>query len=251
MPHPTAPDPRFSATLVLEVPMRASLAMMMVGLLVACGSHEGDEPGECSDGADNDHDGYFDCNDLDCTFAPACDGEGGGTDTDTGTDTTGGGDPDPRLLELSSVDIAYTMAIDFELPVFGVEDCTMIYAGAGSARTAAAAEASTERVTFAGTWKKTGGTCPSELDELIWADADGQAFHTFRFSSGLATIEEWHAHERADAHSADDSSKPHWFMTEMGETYDHGSPAVTHLFEEKVGEIQATLKHSVTITFAK
>ncbi len=34
--------------------------------------YEGDEPGECSDGADNDRDGDFDCKDSQCAGAPAC-----------------------------------------------------------------------------------------------------------------------------------------------------------------------------------
>jgi hypothetical protein len=34
--------------------------------------YEGDEPGECLDGADNDQDGLFDCDDPDCSGAPAC-----------------------------------------------------------------------------------------------------------------------------------------------------------------------------------
>jgi hypothetical protein len=33
---------------------------------------EGDNPGECADGADNDRDGRFDCGDEGCTGAPAC-----------------------------------------------------------------------------------------------------------------------------------------------------------------------------------
>ena len=33
---------------------------------------EGDEPGECSDGADNDQDGLFDCLDPNCMGAPSC-----------------------------------------------------------------------------------------------------------------------------------------------------------------------------------
>ena len=34
--------------------------------------YEGDEPGECSDGADNDKDGLFDCDDDQCSGAPVC-----------------------------------------------------------------------------------------------------------------------------------------------------------------------------------
>ena len=37
---------------------------------------EGQEPGQCEDGADNDGDGYFDCDDNDCFNAPACGGTG-------------------------------------------------------------------------------------------------------------------------------------------------------------------------------
>ena len=33
---------------------------------------EGDDPGECEDGADNDFDGAYDCDDSDCAGAPAC-----------------------------------------------------------------------------------------------------------------------------------------------------------------------------------
>lgn len=38
-------------------------------------AREGSEPGQCDDGADNDGDGYFDCDDNDCFTAPACTGE--------------------------------------------------------------------------------------------------------------------------------------------------------------------------------
>ncbi len=52
-------------------------------ILIACGSDaklstsvdaelEGDDPGECADGADNDSDGDFDCDDADCVDAPEC-----------------------------------------------------------------------------------------------------------------------------------------------------------------------------------
>ncbi len=38
--------------------------------------YEGDEPGECSDGADNDKDGLFDCDDDQCAGSPACKDDG-------------------------------------------------------------------------------------------------------------------------------------------------------------------------------
>jgi hypothetical protein len=58
--------------LVLVVCLASSLS------LFACGGgdnpeeYEGDEPGECSDEADNDRDGQFDCDDSGCANSPAC-----------------------------------------------------------------------------------------------------------------------------------------------------------------------------------
>jgi hypothetical protein len=46
------------------------------------GNYEGDQPGECSDGADNDQDGLFDCDDPDCFGAPDCGGDDDDDDDD-------------------------------------------------------------------------------------------------------------------------------------------------------------------------
>ena len=54
------------------LPLLITLALLTLGL-AACTDIEGNEPGECSDGADNDSDRYFDCEDIDCWGAPACD----------------------------------------------------------------------------------------------------------------------------------------------------------------------------------
>ena len=45
---------------------------------------EGTEVGDCTDGADNDGDGRYDCDDDSCAGAPACQG-----DTGEGQDTSG------------------------------------------------------------------------------------------------------------------------------------------------------------------
>ena len=45
---------------------------------------EGQNPGECADGADNDSDGQFDCDDPDCFGSPDCEAD---TDTDSDADT--------------------------------------------------------------------------------------------------------------------------------------------------------------------
>ena len=48
----------------------------------ACGGEsEGDDPGECSDGADNDRNGTFDCDDPACAGAPVCKGPTGESPT--------------------------------------------------------------------------------------------------------------------------------------------------------------------------
>jgi formylglycine-generating enzyme required for sulfatase activity len=53
---------------------------------------EGDDPGECDDGADNDSDGLFDCTDEDCAGAPVCGGGDADSDTDSDTDSVADGD---------------------------------------------------------------------------------------------------------------------------------------------------------------
>ena len=48
---------------------------ILFGLLLFSGcskEYEGDEPGECEDGADNNQDGLFDCDDKGCEGAPVC-----------------------------------------------------------------------------------------------------------------------------------------------------------------------------------
>ncbi len=50
---------------------------------------EGDEPGECSDGADNDGDGAFDCDDSDCYGSPVCDDDDSGSSAPTFTPVEG------------------------------------------------------------------------------------------------------------------------------------------------------------------
>ncbi len=55
---------------------------------------EGDEAGECSDGADNDQNGLFDCDDEGCAGSPDCQEELGDTDTEGDTDTDADADTD-------------------------------------------------------------------------------------------------------------------------------------------------------------
>ncbi len=55
------------------------------GCLFGGGNIEGDEAGECADGADDDKDGAFDCDDEDCAGSPDCDEPAGTTPSTTPT----------------------------------------------------------------------------------------------------------------------------------------------------------------------
>jgi len=67
--------------------------LLSAGAGVGCASElEGDDVGECSDGADNDADGLFDCDDSDCFGSSDCDvtsNTTSSTTSTTGTTTTG------------------------------------------------------------------------------------------------------------------------------------------------------------------
>ena len=68
-----------SALQSLFRPLCGVVALCGLILLTACTQKspalEGDEPGECSDHADNDVDGLFDCADSDCHGAPDCESD--------------------------------------------------------------------------------------------------------------------------------------------------------------------------------
>jgi len=69
--------------------------LLVASLATACDSPaiEGQNPGECEDGADNDEDGTTDCLDSDCFSAPACAIDPG--DDDVGDDDDSGAGPAP------------------------------------------------------------------------------------------------------------------------------------------------------------
>ena len=82
--------------------------MTMIGVLFALGGCEGgddddtteeeiegDEAGECSDGADNDQDGLFDCDDAGCEGSPDCDGD----DDDISDDDDDASDDDDDISD--------------------------------------------------------------------------------------------------------------------------------------------------------
>ena len=80
--------------------MNARIMLILGGLLLACEEKdrvEGTEPGDCTDAADNDGDGLFDCEDDGCTGSPDCpdsdtgdednSSSSGGSDTNNSNDT--------------------------------------------------------------------------------------------------------------------------------------------------------------------
>jgi hypothetical protein len=77
-------------------PWHLALASVLVLSLAGCAeeAREGDVPGQCSDGQDNDGDGWIDCDEPECLSAAEC---GGGDDDDSAPgddDDTSGGDDD-------------------------------------------------------------------------------------------------------------------------------------------------------------
>jgi len=73
-----------------RVLLSAFVALIAVQLSCSTVAIEGQNVGECTDGADNDEDGLFDCVDPDCIPAPACAGD----DDDDDDDTIAPGDDD-------------------------------------------------------------------------------------------------------------------------------------------------------------
>ena len=118
------------------------LALALVQLCACPADVEGDDPGECSDGADNDRDLMFDCDDPDCAASPACDGvvdddddnlddddSGPPDDDDAGDDDSGGDDDDAVDDDDSTIDPGdVVLAEPVVLP--GDDPC---YAGAWAA----------------------------------------------------------------------------------------------------------------------
>ncbi|MCO4744774.1 MAG: carboxypeptidase regulatory-like domain-containing protein [Proteobacteria bacterium] len=101
-------------------------AALLLSLLVACGPGavegiEGTVAGECTDDADNDADGLFDCNDPDCSGAAAC--AEGDTDADTDADTDTDADADTDADTDTDTGSIFTWYVNTTEPPTGTHTC--------------------------------------------------------------------------------------------------------------------------------
>jgi hypothetical protein len=78
-------------------------------------NYEGDQPGECSDGADNDQDGLFDCNDPDCFGSPDCSGDDDDASPSNGV---------PQITNVTYVWIPATQTFEFSIDIEDL-DCDL------------------------------------------------------------------------------------------------------------------------------
>jgi hypothetical protein len=239
--------------------------MLLFGLLSCNGvtednGYEGDSPGECTDAADNDRDGYFDCDDNGCWNSPDC---GGDTDTDSDSDSDADSDADSdtdtdpdlaKLADLTSFTVAYTLTWDFDdsykdlLEFYGLGDCESHYHGDGTSL-----EVSGAKVTFTGNWALTDSTCVDSLQsaDAVWYDPSGQAFATFAFGTDGATLESWMEHKAQS--DTEPGGKNQWYITDMAEPFDWGTLHVHHTEQESTtieGIIPLLLTHDADFQLA-
>ena len=229
----------------------------MLLLFIACNTeYEGDEPGECTDGADNDRNGYIDCADVACFTHPDCSEEGDAdTDADADTDTDADGDSDadtdtdtdtdvPDIgTGWSEVTVVYTLTWVFDPPPFGLEDCEQHYDGWGELHSVEGA-----RTTFAGTWQRSSSTCAESLDDLVWVGS-GDAYTTLYLLGGADApthVDDWLVH--ADE-GDDDLKSADWWISEMEAELQ--GPATSHSEEEYVPKYFLTLTHDLTLDFVE
>ena len=236
--------------------------MVLVLSILGCSDSltEGVNPGECTDGEDNDADGYFDCEDHDCTGAPDCaDGledPGPAVDDtdepdveDTDAEDTGIGDP-PGDLAWSDMALQYVQTLDFAgafedtyCASYGLCDCTSTFAADGTA-----VESTPDRVTFIGTWRVAETDCNEMLVDAVWIPDTGGAFHSLHFLENGAVLDAWVAHGDEQDVAPNTDSQEQWFI------YDMGAPLATQRVEHTESMVdnsdpfvEIRVDHSVTV----
>lgn len=213
--------------------------MTILTLLLACATDiEGANPGECTDGADNDQDGYFDCGDNDCWGSPDCtegdadtDADADG-DSDSDADTDSDADADAPVGEnWKQLSLSYRLEWEFTMPVTGLSDCTQNYAGAGTQ-----SSADGQGPDFDGTWVMEDSDCNATLDSTVWTDDSGEAFHSIDLSADGKTWTGW------SAYSAD-KSDPEWFINGFTETLPAAGKSVVHREDEPIPDVPGLILH--------
>jgi hypothetical protein len=222
--------------------------MLSLVVLLACAKDvpiEGDDGGECSDGADNDQDGYFDCQDNGCWNSPDCAADAdtdADSDSDTDSDTDADSDADTDTdtdvdVSLAGFDTLESLTYDLHIDVddalcgLGVCDCTNHYSGDGSVSDGNGLE-----ITFDGSFALDSTDCDESLhsEDFVWTPTDGHAWHTFDFTAGAADLDSWVVHGRegdtepmANAHQNEQ-----FYITAMNEPFDADNGTCTHVESE-------------------
>jgi len=252
--------------------------------------YEGDDAGECSDGADNDRNGYFDCQDKGCWDSPDCDGSGnGGGDADTDVDADSDSDADSDvdtpncvadICELDTVTIDYEILYDmgYNNGAFGLCSCTMEFSATGTIHEVSEAEG---RATFDGTWELTtpeppidtacygleicncpdvSYRCGNYILGGFWAPwdvGDTTAFHSFRWSPP-ENVADWVVHDSAFNYlpSNNPITDQQYWITQMNMPYVHAdaSPAIHKDLIETPPDLAIfgfTVYHTFDATFTK
>ncbi len=239
--------------------------MSLLLVLLACGEKEGDDPGECTDGADNDSDGYFDCADNDCWGSPDClEGEvDADADADADSDTDGDADADSDADSDADADadtdvgtydgaysggsVEYSLEWDYEFETSGLKDCLEEYAGSVDSQVSATGL----MVTYEGTWEEVSFNCSTESP--VWRNNNGSAYHSFVFSDADGTLDAWFVSKSPpsgqdnDGNGYDDAiekSGASWWITVI----DQDVSAVHHTEENEIPDYYLTLSHTLDIT---
>lgn len=194
--------------------------MLLAILLVSCSdgdggpaeAYEGDAAGECEDGADDDRDGFFDCDDNGCMGSSVCAGAESDADTDADSDSDSDSDSDTdtdsdsdsdtdtdTLAGIDTIDLTYDVTFDIVDPTFedylcdsGICDCTMTFEAHGEK----SYDTGATYTTLSGTWERTASDCGEVFEDAIWVDEiDPTAWISLVFTDATCTeLDAWTAH---------------------------------------------------------
>ena len=267
--------------------------------LVSCGAdekeetveYEGDDAGECSDGADNDLDGYFDCQDNGCWGSPDCagtgtaggtggsgdggsgdggsgdggsgdggsgdggSGDGGSGDGGSGDGGSGDGGAAGIAAHLTAFDLSYTLTLDFD--TFGetyFTDCENTYSASGDQVGSVG-----EQVTFEGPWVLSGTTCTDNAvdlaESIAWLPDSGRSYATFHFDGSVDTLDAWIQHRDLDDTEplSSPSSEGQWYITAMATPVVGGLASYNEQEEAPLegGLITIFIDHAVVVQFSE